>query len=113
MEASAVFAALGDPTRLEIVTRLCREGPASITRLTDGARVTRQAISKHLQVLARAGVVRGHRQGRETRWDLQAGRLDVARSFLDLVSRRWDVALERLRTAVEAPRPASRSNPRP
>ena len=99
--SAAVFAALGDPTRLQVIGRLCRDGPASIARLTEGSEVTRQAIAKHLQVLARAGLVRGHRRGRERLWELEARRLEVAREYLDLVSRRWDDTLDRLTAAVE------------
>jgi DNA-binding transcriptional ArsR family regulator len=70
-------------------------------RLTEGTRFTRQAITKHLRVLADAGVVRGSRRGRESRWELTPRRLDVAHRYLDLISRRWDSALERLREHVE------------
>ena len=96
-----MFAALGDETRLAIVSRLCKGGPSSIAELTEGAGVTRQAITKHLRVLADAGVVRGSRRGRESRWELTPRRLDVAHRYLDLISRRWDSALERLREHVE------------
>src|SRR2546428_3291452 len=68
-DASApVFAALGDETRLRLVSRLCAGGPASIARLTAGSSVTRQAITKHLQVLAGAGPVRRTRPGPERVW---------------------------------------------
>ncbi len=70
-EAAEVFSALGDPTRLAVVARLCGEGPLSIARLADGAEVTRQAITKHLHALAGAGVVRGSRRGREQIWELE------------------------------------------
>jgi DNA-binding transcriptional ArsR family regulator len=101
-DASAeVFAALGDRTRLGIVTRLSRDGPMSLTRLTTGADVTRQAVRKHLDVLAEAGLVRGFRSGRESLWELEPRRIETARRYLDLVSRRWDSTLERLRAAVE------------
>ncbi len=99
--AAPVFAALGDPTRLAVVARLCRDGPMSIARLTEGTQVTRQAIAKHLGVLARAGLLRGYRRGRERVWELEPRRLEMARAYLDLVSKRWDDALERLRSAVE------------
>lgn len=99
--SASVFAALGDPKRLQLVTRLCRDGPSSIARLTAGSQVTRQAIAKHLHVLARAGLVRGYRRGRERLWELEADRLETARAYLDLVSKRWDDTLERLKTAVE------------
>src|SRR5262245_22052071 len=96
-----VFAALGDPTRLGMVARLCRDGPLSSARLTSGSDVTRQAISKHLRVLAGAGLVRGRRRGRESVWELEPRRLEMARRYLDAVSRRWDDTLERLKAAVE------------
>ncbi len=96
-----VFAALGDPTRLGMVVRLCRDGPLSIARLTAGSQVTRQAVAKHLHVLARAGLVRGHRRGRESVWELEPRRLETARRYLEVVSKRWDDTLERLRAVVE------------
>lgn len=99
--AAPLFAALGDETRLEIVDRLCSQGPQSITRLTDGTRVTRQAISKHLQALAAAGVISSRREGRERIWQIQTKRLNEARRQLDRISAHWDDALERLRAAVE------------
>jgi DNA-binding transcriptional ArsR family regulator len=104
-KASApVFAALGDETRLRLVNRLSAGGPLSIARLTEGEAVTRQAITKHLVVLAEAGLVRGARQGRESLWELEPDRLEVARRWLDLVSRRWDESLGRLKTFVEEDR---------
>jgi DNA-binding transcriptional ArsR family regulator len=99
--AAPVFAALGDETRLRLVARLCTDGPQSITRLTEGADVTRQAITKHLRVLEDAGVVRGSRDGRESMWEIEPRRLDDARRSLDLISARWDAAIERLRALVE------------
>ena len=99
--AAPVFTALGDATRLGLVARLSSEGPLSIARLSDGAAVTRQAITKHLDVLASAGLVRGTRRGRERIWELEARRLEDARRALDDISRRWDEALDRLRALVE------------
>ena len=99
--SATIFAALGDPTRLRLVDRLGQGGPQSITRLTDGTGLTRQAITKHLRVLAGAGLVRGSRLGRECRWALRPRQLDVAHRYLDQVSRRWDTALARLRELVE------------
>src|SRR5688572_2647285 len=100
-DSAPVFAALGDDTRLGIVTRLCRSGPASITSLTAGSGVTRQAVTKHLRVLADAGLVRATRAGRESSWQLVPGGLEEARSCLDLISQQWDAVLERLRAFVE------------
>ncbi|HZL17806.1 MAG TPA: metalloregulator ArsR/SmtB family transcription factor [Polyangia bacterium] len=99
--AAPVFAALGDPTRLGLVARLGAEGPLSIARLSDGATVTRQAVSKHLTALAGAGLVRGARRGRERIWRLEPRRLTDARRWLDDISAQWDQALERLRDFVE------------
>jgi DNA-binding transcriptional ArsR family regulator len=96
-----VFAALGDKTRLDLVARLCSGGPLSITRLTDGADVTRQAITKHLQILAGAGIVRDIRVGRERLWEVETRQLEAARRCLDRIASQWDEALARLKLAVE------------
>ncbi len=100
--AAPVFAALGDETRLRLVARLCDEGPLSTTRLSEGAPVTRQAISKHLEALAGAGVLRDERRGRERIWELEPRRLEEARRTLDRISEQWDVAIGRLKALVEA-----------
>ncbi|MBC7895005.1 MAG: helix-turn-helix transcriptional regulator [Cytophagaceae bacterium] len=101
-EAAALFSALGDDTRLGLVARLCKGGPQSIARLTDESRVTRQAVTKHLLVLARAGVVRSQRQGRETRWELEPDRLEIARRYLDLMARQWTDRLDALARHLDA-----------
>ncbi|HEX8793372.1 MAG TPA: metalloregulator ArsR/SmtB family transcription factor [Polyangiaceae bacterium] len=100
-ETAPVFAALGDETRLRLVASLCEAGPQSITKLTEASDVTRQAVTKHLRVLEDAGVVRGSRDGRESIWEIEPRRLEAARQSLDLISARWDSAIERLRTMVE------------
>jgi len=103
LESSApVFAALGDTTRLRLVARLSEGLPLSISRLTSGTDVTRQAITKHLRVLAGAGLVRDVRRGRERLWELDPQQLREARRSLDLISRHWDDALARLKSAVES-----------
>jgi len=96
-----VFAALSDETRLSLVARLSSEGPLSITRLSAGSAVTRQAITKHLNVLATAGLVSDLRRGRERIWELEPERMEVARAYLEHVSKRWDEALGRLKRFVE------------
>ena len=102
LRASApIFAALGDETRLQIVARLCAEGPLSITRLSEGAGVTRQAVTKHLNALADAGLARNSRSGREQIWELETRRLEMARRCLDHISDQWDSAIDRLRNFVE------------
>ncbi|MFL5394230.1 MAG: ArsR/SmtB family transcription factor [Myxococcales bacterium] len=101
--AADVFFALGDATRLAVVKRLSAGGALSATTLSDGAKVTRQAIVKHLQVLEGAGLVSHAKRGREVLYALEASRLEEARGFLDGVSAGWDRAIERLRRAVEEP----------
>jgi len=100
-EAAPVFAALGDETRLAVIARLCTEGPLSIARLSQGAAVSRQAVTKHLETLAQAGLVRDARLGRERIWQLEPRRLEVARRELDRISTQWDAALDRLKAFVE------------
>jgi DNA-binding transcriptional ArsR family regulator len=100
--SAPLFAALGDATRLHVVSRLSGEGPLSITQLTEGSDVTRQAVTKHLNVLANAGLVRDSWHGRERVWELTPRQLEEARRALDAISERWDHALERLRAMVEA-----------
>jgi DNA-binding transcriptional ArsR family regulator len=99
--SATVFAALGDETRLRVVTRLGKEGPLSLARLTEGEEVTRQAVSKHLQVLALAGLIEGKREGREQIWRLSAAGLSEARGLLDQISGQWDDTLLRLKSFVE------------
>lgn len=99
--SALLFAALGDPTRLWLVSRLCNDAPCSIMRLTEGSHVTRQAITKHLDVMERAGLVRSNRRGRERVWQLEQRRVQQARRYLDVISRQWDEKLARLRAFVE------------
>lgn len=96
-----VFAALGDATRLMLVARLAGGHPASIAELTAGTRITRQAVTKHLRVMERAGLVRGVRCGRENRFALDPRPLDQVREYLTRVSQDWDDALGRLKALVE------------
>ena len=96
-----LFAALGDETRLTLVRKLCGGEPRSISQLTRGSRLTRQAITKHLRVLEAAGLARSRRRGRERLWQLERQRLQEARRYLDSISRQWDEALARLRDLVE------------
>jgi len=101
VESEPVFAALADRTRLRLVARLSEGGRWSIARLTTGSKVSRQAVTKHLQALAGAGLVRSERQGREHLWELHAERLGRVGADLEAISRQWDQALERLRRFVE------------
>jgi DNA-binding transcriptional ArsR family regulator len=95
------FAALGDEMRLRLIAVLCVGGAMSITQLTAGTDITRQAVTKHLNVLAAAGLVRDVKVGRERLWEFEPAQLDEARRTLELIGRQWENALERLRAAVE------------
>ena len=99
--SAEVFAALGDETRLALLAKLTQGEPRSIVQLTVGTRLTRQAVTKHLRVLEGAGVVRGHRVGRESRFTLDPRPLVEAQTYLDHVAKQWDNALLRLKTLVE------------
>ncbi len=99
--AAPVFAALGDETRLQLVARLCEGGPQSIAALAAGSEVTRQAITKHLQVLADAGLARSAREGRERVWEFEPRRLAAVRRYLESIAKQWDDALDRLKNFVE------------
>ncbi len=100
-EAALVFAALGDETRLGLLRRLSEGGPASISVLSESFRVSRQAITKHLQFLGAAAVIDGKRAGREHVWALNPARLAEAQRCLEIIARTWDDALARLKAHVE------------
>lgn len=100
-EAAPLFAALGDPTRLDLVARLSEKSPQSLKKLLADATMSRQAISKHLAVLESAGLVQSNRAGRESHYMLERSRLELARAYLDHVSNLWDMRLERLKLFVE------------
>ncbi len=101
--AAPVFAALGDETRLRLIGALCAGGAMSIAQLTSGTQITRQAVTKHLHVLAEAGLVRDLKSGRERLWEFESSKLEEARHSLDLIARQWDHALLRLKRVVEGP----------
>ena len=96
-----VFAALGDPTRLSLVARLCDGRPCSIAQMTQGTQLTRQAVTKHLRVLEQARLVRSARTGRESLFELNPQPIEDANKYLRVVSEQWDRALENLRAFVE------------
>jgi DNA-binding transcriptional ArsR family regulator len=100
--SASVFAALGDETRLRLVVHL-RQGPASVTRLTEGFAISRQAITKHLRVMETAGIAHCSQRGRESVWEVDEDGLTDAREFLmKMISREWDQRLERLAAHVQA-----------
>lgn len=100
-DTAPIFAALGDPTRLALVSTLSDGQKRSIATLSSGSALTRQAVTKHLRVLEEAGLVQSSRSGRESLYSFRPERIGEARAYLDAVSRQWDDALSRLRTMVE------------
>ena len=96
-----VFAALGDKTRLSLIAKLCGGQPRSISHLTDGSKLTRQAITKHLRLLEGVGIVRSVRSGRENLFEFHPEPMEEIKKYLDLVSAQWDSALARLKAFVE------------
>jgi DNA-binding transcriptional ArsR family regulator len=98
-----VFAALGDPTRLKLVAMLCAGGAFSIAQLTADTEISRQGVTKHLQVLADAGLVRDVKLGRQRLWQLEPAQIEQARQTLEVIGRQWDVALARLKAFAEQP----------
>ncbi len=96
-----LFDALGDPNRLRIMVRLCDLGPSSTAQVSSLIPITRQAASKHLQLLESAGLVTSSRRGRERVWTVQTEPLARASDYLTALSHRWDAAVDRLRAYVE------------
>jgi DNA-binding transcriptional ArsR family regulator len=96
-----LFAALGDETRLSLVAKLCRGQPCSISQLTKGSKLTRQAITKHLRALESVGIVHSVRAGRESLFEFDPQPIEGVKEYLDLVSEQWDQALARLKAFVE------------
>lgn len=96
-----VFAALGDETRLAVLAKLTNGEPQSISRLTVGTKLSRQAVTKHLRVLQDAGVVRSLRTGRENLFKLETKPIEDVRRYLEDVSNQWDDALVRLKSLVQ------------
>ena len=101
-DCAPVFAALGDEMRLRLIAVLCVGGAMSITQLTSGTVITRQAVTKHLNVLAAAGVVHDTKVGRERLWEFEPAQLNEARRSLEAIARQWDQALARLKAVVES-----------
>lgn len=100
-----LFAALGDEMRLRLVVALCVGGAMSITQLTAGTHISRQAITKHLDVLGAAGLVRDSKVGRERLWEFDPLQLAEAQRALESIARQWDHALAKLKAAVEGDLP--------
>ena len=99
---AAVFAALGDETRLSLLARLCDGQRYSIAELTEGTKLTRQAVTKHLRVLERVRIVHGTREGRESLFAFDPQPVIEMKEYLELVSKQWDRALGRLKKFVKS-----------
>jgi DNA-binding transcriptional ArsR family regulator len=97
-----VFFALGDATRLQLIAVLCAGGAYSIAQLTANTELTRQAVTKHLQVLAAAGLVQDVRIGRERLWQFDPTQVEAARRSLDFIGKQWETALAKLKAFAEA-----------
>lgn len=93
-----VFAALGDETRLSLIARLSRVTRQSISQLAQGTALTRQAVTKHLQVLQKVGLVRCVRQGRETLFEFDAAPIETMTQYLEQVSNQWGRKLNDLQS---------------
>ena len=98
---AAVFAALGDETRLSLLAKLCDGQRYSIAELTEGTKLTRQAVTKHLRVLEQVRIVHGTREGRESLFQFDPQPVIEMKEYLELVSKQWDNALARLKSFVE------------
>ena len=96
-----VFAALGDETRLALVAKLSGGPPRSISQLTTGTKLTRQAITKHLRVLESVGIVHSVHAGRESLFEFDPTPIEEMKEYLDFVSEQWDHALARLKSFIE------------
>ncbi|CEK09308.1 ArsR/SmtB family transcription factor [Legionella hackeliae] len=98
---ATVFAALGDKQRLSLVKQLTGGRPLSISQLTQGSNLTRQAITKHLKVLQNAGVVHRVHLGRESLFELNAEPFKDMKDYLAFVVEQWELALNRLKAFIE------------
>jgi DNA-binding transcriptional ArsR family regulator len=99
--SASIFAALGDETRLRLIAVLCAGGALSIAQLTSGTAMSRQGVTKHLRVLADAGLVRDIKVGREHLWEFEPAQLEEARRSLERIGQQWDHALSKLKMFVE------------
>lgn len=100
-DKAPLFDALGDPNRLRILSRLCDGGLCSTSAVAQVVPVSRQAATKHLLQLEGVGLVVSEKRGRERVWQLRPQPLADASDCLTALSRRWDLAVDRLRTHVE------------
>ena len=98
-----LFGALSDPTRRQLLRRLGADGAQSATRLAEGLTISRQAVVKHLHVLAEAGLVTPRRAGREVRYAAGPDRLTPGVTWMVDTGAAWDRRLDRLRRLLTPP----------
>jgi DNA-binding transcriptional ArsR family regulator len=98
---ATIFAALGDPTRLSLVTKLIDGKPHSISTLATDTHISRQAITKHLRVLENVGLVTNLKAGRESLYELDTKPLKSIQEYLDIIANEWDRSLNSLKAFVE------------
>src|SRR5690349_22821541 len=107
----ALFRTLADPTRRAIFERLCREGEQTVAALTARAGVSQPAVSKHLGVLKRAGLVRDRREGRQTHYTAQLRALAPLIDWTSRMTRFWQSRFDQLEDLLK--RMDQCANPRP
>ena len=102
VDAETLVAAVTEPTRRQLLDLLLERGESTATALADSLPITRQAVSKHLVVLDRVGLVEGRRSGRETRYSVDVAQLDRATRSLGALASSWDARLARIKRIAEA-----------
>ena len=110
-DLGAVFAALADPTRREVVRSLANQSGLTASHLAGELPMTRQAVAKHLSALSGAGLVTARREGRETRYTLTPAPLAGAMEWMVEVGAEWDERLERLRRSAQSGRARAPRSP--
>lgn len=101
MIEAEIYKALGDPIRLEIIKRLARRSPCTISQLSENLGISRQGARKQIQVLVASNLVHLTPQGRETKVLLDTKTLHIARKFIAELENQWDQRLEALKNIAE------------
>lgn len=97
-----VLAAMADPTRRQLLGALAARGPATATELASGLPITRQAVTKHLTALSRAGLVTSSKHGRDVRFEVTTGSLAQTADWLAGLAAEWDARLSAIKRIAEA-----------
>jgi DNA-binding transcriptional ArsR family regulator len=102
VDTETLVAAVTEPTRRQLLDLLLERGESTVTALADGLPITRQAVSKHLVLLDRVGLVEARRAGRETRYSVNVEQFDRATRSLGALAAAWDARLDRIKRLAEA-----------